>query len=417
MVAEATINQFRAGNPLDIIEHTAELPGQTVQSFSSTKIVWGKKSGSFWAQDRIEIEGQNLSYNPLTGVASGTVTSIKIIPAIRLIINGVAQPDPLEIIGLSQPVGPIVQAVMDGNYAALTAMLDAQPFVYNGSSGNDNVTFGAAYDKLHMGAGNDVAHGGGGNDLLEGWSGHDVLYGDGGDDLFYGNTGNDKLFGGTGNDTIYAAEDNDYLDGGAGNDTMYGGTGNDIFVVSSTGDRVIESASQGTDTVRSHIDWTLGANVERLELQGTTNLVGNGNSLGNTVIGNSGNNVLRGGAGNDLLSGGAGKDTLVGGSGNDAFHFDARLGSTNIDKITDYNVAQDMIQLENSVFTGLANGWLSAGAFHTGSAAHDSTDRIIYNKTTGDLYFDKDGLGGAAATKFATLSPGLAMTAGDFFVV
>ncbi|MEI8446824.1 calcium-binding protein, partial [Mesorhizobium sp. CCNWLY176] len=62
-------------------------------------------------------------------------------------------------------------------------------------------------------------------------------------------------------------------------------------------------------------------------------------------------------------------------------------------------------------------GWLSAGAFHTGSAAHDSTDRIIYNKTTGDLYFDKDGLGGAAATKFATLSPGLSMTAGDFFIV
>ncbi|MEI5682645.1 calcium-binding protein, partial [Mesorhizobium sp. CCNWLW179-1] len=85
--------------------------------------------------------------------------------------------------------------------------------------------------------------------------------------------------------------------------------------------------------------------------------------------------------------------------------------------ITDYNLADDMIQLENAVFTGLANGWLSAGAFHTGAAAHDASDRIIYNKSTGDLLFDRDGLGGAAAIKFATLSPGLAMTAGEFFVV
>ncbi|MEI5682187.1 Calx-beta domain-containing protein [Mesorhizobium sp. CCNWLW179-1] len=237
---------------------------------------------------------------------------------------------------------------------------------------------------------------------------NDVIYGLEGNDILNGLGGNDKLDGGVGND---------HLDGGAGNDAMYGGTGNDTYVVNSLSDQTIEAVSQGTDTVRSSISLTLGANIERLELQGTTNLVGNGNSLNNTVIGNSGNNVLRGGAGNDLLSGGAGKDTLAGGSGNDAFHFNARLGSTNIDKITDYNVAQDTIQLENSVFTGLANGWLSVGAFHTGSAAHDATDRIVYNKTTGDLYFDKDGLGGAAATKFATLAPGLAMTAGDFFIV
>ncbi|WP_281005298.1 hypothetical protein [Mesorhizobium sp. DCY119] len=38
------------------------------------------------------------------------MTFIKIIPAISLIINGVVQPDPLEINGLSQPV--IVEAVV-----------------------------------------------------------------------------------------------------------------------------------------------------------------------------------------------------------------------------------------------------------------------------------------------------------------
>jgi Ca2+-binding RTX toxin-like protein len=135
------------------------------------------------------------------------------------------------------------------------------------------------------------------------------------------------------------------------------------------------------------------------------------------VVGNTGSNILRGGAGDDLLVGGAGKDTLVGGIGNDTFLFNAPLGSTNIDKINDYSAPNDTIQLENTFFTGFVPGWLSAAAFHTGTGAHDASDHIIYNATTGDLFFDEDGLGGSAALKFATLTPGLAITADDFLVV
>jgi Ca2+-binding RTX toxin-like protein len=125
---------------------------------------------------------------------------------------------------------------------------------------------------------------------------------------------------GTGNtlaNTLVGNSGNNLLSGGAGNDYMVGGAGNDTFIVAAAGDSTIEAAAGGTDTVRSYVNWTLGANVERIELQGSGNLNGTGNTLANTLVGNSGNNVLNGGDGNDYISGGAGSDTLSGGAGND----------------------------------------------------------------------------------------------------
>jgi Ca2+-binding RTX toxin-like protein len=62
-------------------------------------------------------------------------------------------------------------------------------------------------------------------------------------------------------------------------------------------------------------------------------------------------------------------------------------------------------------------GALSAAKFHTGSGAHDANDRIIYDTTNGRLYFDADGNGVGAKIWFATLTPGLALTAADFVVI
>ncbi|MEQ1718633.1 MAG: calcium-binding protein, partial [Hyphomicrobium sp.] len=71
------------------------------------------------------------------------------------------------------------------------------------------------------------------------------------------------------------------------------------------------------------------------------------------------------------------------------------------------------IKLENAVFkafAALATGaTIGTAAFHSGAgagAAHDASDRIIYNSQTGALFYDADGntSGGVAAVQFATLA-------------
>jgi len=153
---------------------------------------------------------------------------------------------------------------------------------------------------------------------------------------------------------------------------------------------------------------TLGANLERLALTGSSTISGTGNSAANTITGNRAANGIDGGLGNDKLTGGAGSDNFI---------FSTAL-SANIDKITDYNVAQDTIRLENAVFTGLAEGVLSASAFAANASgnAADASDRIIYETDTGKLFYDADGNGGAAKIQFATVDANLALTATDFIV-
>ena len=127
---------------------------------------------------------------------------------------------------------------------------------------------------------------------------------------------------------------------------------------------------------------------------------------------------LFGGAGNDTLNGGLGNDVLNGGSGADRFLFDTALSaSANVDQIVDFSSIDDTIVLDRSVFTKLSTGILSDSRFYAGTAAHDSTDRIIYDSTTGDLYYDSDGSGRAAQTLFAHVAPGTTLSRSDFLVV
>jgi serralysin len=146
------------------------------------------------------------------------------------------------------------------------------------------------------------------------------------------------------------------------------------------------------------------------------NVVG---GVGNDVImGNGIANDLKGGTGADRLHGFEGNDILSGGAGKDVFVFDTKTGSTsNLDRITDFSVADDTIHLENAVFTKLATGKLSSAAFWIGSKAHDSTDRIVYDTAKGSLHYDADGNGKTASVQIALLSKGLKMTAADFVVV
>jgi Ca2+-binding RTX toxin-like protein len=129
--------------------------------------------------------------------------------------------------------------------------------------------------------------------------------------ILFGTEGHDVLIGGRGDDTLIGLGGNDVLDGGFGSDTMIGGLGNDLYLVDAPGDKVVERADEGFDTVVSHVTTTLSAHVEALVLAGDTPINGTGNSLNNMLTGNTADNVLDGGAGADVMAGLAGNDTYV----------------------------------------------------------------------------------------------------------
>ena len=210
---------------------------------------------------------------------------------------------------------------------------------------------------------------------------------------------------------------NNVLDtgGAAAADTMSGLLGNDTYVVNSAADLIIESAGQGVaDKVSVSVSFTLDASDD-IEIMDTMNAVGTGsinltgNLLAQTIIGNAGNNVIDGKAGVDVLTGGAGNDT---------FSF-STAAAGNIDVVTDYVVANDTVEMSNTIYTGLTVGTLSASLFLSSAtgAATTADQRVIYNSTTGALSYDADGNGAGAAVQFATLSAGLAMVAAEINVV
>jgi trimeric autotransporter adhesin len=207
-----------------------------------------------------------------------------------------------------------------------------------GGNGNDSLTGGSGNDLLDGGAGTDVMAGGLGNDTYTVDTTADVLVeaaGAGTDTvqtaISYtlpthfetllltgaadlngtGNGDDNTLTGNTGANLLRGLAGNDLLDGGAGADVLEGGTGDDVYLVDDAGDVVTEQSSEGSDTVRTSITYTLGNHFENLVLTGSANLDATGNAADNQITGNSGNNAIDGGAGADTLAGGAGNDTYT----------------------------------------------------------------------------------------------------------
>ena len=210
--------------------------------------------------------------------------------------------------------------------------------------------------------------------------------------------------------------DNVLNTGGGAADTMTGGLGNDTYVVNSAADVITETGSQGTmDRVNASVSFTLHSSDDIELLQtvsaiATTAINLTGNLLAQTLIGNAGANVIDGKLGSDILTGGA---------GNDIFSFSTALGASNVDTVTDYVVANDTIELNNAVFTGLVVGALAGTAFVANATGTATTldQRIVYNTATGALSFDSNGSDAGGSTQFATLTGAPVMTAAEFNVV
>ena len=168
----------------------------------------------------------------------------------------------------------------------------------------------------------------------------------------------ENAVGGGGDDRLTGNGGDNRLDGGAGADRMYGNGGDDLFIVDATGDRVVERAGGGVDTVHSLVSFALTTQVENLALKGTAAIAATGSSRGNALTGNGSANFLDGGGGADKLKGGDGsdrldggshRDTMMGGAGADRFLFDDGDSSAiraAADRIVDFDSSEgDRIDL------------------------------------------------------------------------
>lgn len=278
-----------------------------------------------------------------------------------------------------------------------------------GGATEDEVTNrGTMIGSVYLGDGEDELDSRGGTieGFIDGGGGSDFIIATHLDDYINGGTGNDALFGMNGDDILYGEEDDDILFGGVGADLLSGGTGTDRADYRLATSGVTASLADADDNTGE----AAGDEYESIEnLQGSR--------FGDTLVGSNLANLLVGGLGRDVLAGAKGADSLTGNAGRDTFLFDTTLGPTNVDSINDFEVPDDTIRLARTVFTEIALGELDLDAFRVGAASADAEDRIVYNKATGELFYDKDGTGAAAAVKFATIATNLTLKADDFFVV
>jgi serralysin len=141
-----------------------------------------------------------------------------------------------------------------------------------------------------------------------------------------------------------------------------------------------------------------------------------GNAGNDALFGQAGNDTMIGGAGNDTLYGGLGRDMLSGSIGADRFVFQDTALAVNRDTIRDFAHGTDDIVLSKARFAGIGST-LDVSELRIGSHALDSDDRIIYNKSTGVLSYDRDADGDGAAIAFAQLSNKAILTTADFLMV
>ena len=249
-----------------------------------------------------------------------------------------------------------------------------------GNSGNNTLDGGTGTDAMEGGLGNDtyVVDNTGdivteavdaGTDTVQ--SNVSYTLGNNLENLILTGTANIANINGTGNalnNTLTGNSGSNILDGGAGADAMEGGQGDDHYFVDNISDIVIENTSEGNDTITSTVNYTLGANQERLYLAGSGSINGTGNGFDNFLRGNGSNNILSGGAGADTMAGGRGDDTYV------------------VDNIAD-NVVENKFEGINDIIMSSVNYTLSANVENltlTGADNINGTGNSLNNTISGN---------------------------------
>lgn len=214
------------------------------------------------------------------------------------------------------------------------------------------------------------------------------------DNVITGNASDNNLWGMEGNDTLIGGGGNDALFGDVGQDTLIGGAGDDYYEIDDAGDVIVENANEGDDFVRSTVSWTLGANLERLAVDGTDNLNVTGNALNNGLWGNDGSNTLTGGLGSDYLVGNAGNDLYIFNRGDgqdtidntdvltatDTLRFGA--GIADIDVLAFQQGTDMYFKLKDSTDTVFLSGYYAANTTVNGQAADHKIDRVEFANGT-----------------------------------
>ncbi|WP_454744956.1 calcium-binding protein [Ciceribacter selenitireducens] len=360
---------------------------------------------------------------------TGTITSLQILDTDRTTV--------LQTVSLSLTAPSFNDALDDFGLVWLGEWLLNGNDTLNGSAGADHIYGYGGADRISGGAGDDYIDGGAGRDVFNGGTGFDVLsfqmtHGD--INARHGivlNAATGTVTDAYGNAETFTGFES--FRGTPFGDVMTGSSIGEVFMGWGGSDRI--DGGGGFDEIQFHRDTYNGGSAgvtvnltagTAIDGFGRTDTVINieaaiGTDYADRLTGSAVANRLRGEGGNDMLNGRGGNDTLIGGDGRDIFVFNAPLSATtNVDIIDDFSAADDTIWLENAIFTALpTTGALASTAFvsNTSGLAADSSDRVIYERDTGMLYYDSNGSAAGGRVAVAHLDAWLILTAADFTVI
>jgi Ca2+-binding RTX toxin-like protein len=253
--------------------------------------------------------------------------------------------------------------IQAGNGSNTVLSGDGKDLVVLGA-GNNTVMLGAGPKVVIVGKGNNLVTGGPGSNIIMAGNGNNTLYAGSGNSVVYAGHGDNSMVGGAGRNELIAGNGNNLFTDGGGRADMFAGTGSNTFVVTNSLDtitvRAAEGATQGINTVKTQVDWTLGAHQQILWGTGSAALTLTGNDLSNQIIGNGAADTLIGGAGNDALADSGGAATLIGGQGDDTYIVtnaatvvveDANAGNDTIKSNVSYSLTENV---ENLILAGVA---------------------------------------------------------------